>query len=282
MSMERGTGAGGLPVIRLTHGSGSRAEVYEHGAHVTSWVPAEGDEVLFLSRAAEFAPGVSIRGGIPVIFPQFASMGPLEKHGFARTRRWSWLGAGEEDGGVRGALWLRDDERSRALWPHAFEAELALTLGARSLAVRLSVRNPGPEPLRFTAALHTYLRVGELAQTELRGLGGVRYRDAAEDNRRGVEAEVLRFDGEIDRVYHGVDRPLLLRDPRLGRILRVEQAGFTDAVVWNPGPTAARELPDLEAAEQREMLCVEAAQVEVPVEVAGGAEWWGEQVLGVE
>ena len=76
--------------IRLVHTpSGASAEVYPHSAHVTSWIPAGGTEALFVSRAAHFQPGTAIRGGVPVIFPQFATFGPLPKHGFARLERWS-------------------------------------------------------------------------------------------------------------------------------------------------------------------------------------------------
>ncbi|HEX6371728.1 MAG TPA: hypothetical protein VF006_22595, partial [Longimicrobium sp.] len=64
--------AAALPKLRLSHASGATAEVYLHGAHVASWVPAGGTEALFVSRAATFAPGKAIRGGVPVIFPQFA------------------------------------------------------------------------------------------------------------------------------------------------------------------------------------------------------------------
>jgi glucose-6-phosphate 1-epimerase len=41
-------GNGGLPKVRITspHAVG---EMYLHGAHVTSWKPAGGEEVLFLS-----------------------------------------------------------------------------------------------------------------------------------------------------------------------------------------------------------------------------------------
>ena len=71
-------GRGGLEKVVLRSRDGALAEVYLHGAHVTSWRPAgTREERLFLSERSEFRGGAAIRGGIPVIFPQFAAEGPL-------------------------------------------------------------------------------------------------------------------------------------------------------------------------------------------------------------
>ena len=75
-----------------------RLKIYLHGAHVTSWVPAGGDERLFLSQKSEFRPGAAIRGGVPVIFPQFGGLGTLPKHGFARTLPWDLSSLGGDPG----------------------------------------------------------------------------------------------------------------------------------------------------------------------------------------
>src|SRR5690348_6301397 len=74
--------------IVLHSADGARADVFPYGAHVTSWMPAGGGGRLFLSERSAFGAGSAIRGGVPVIFPQFASTGPLPKHGFARTMEW--------------------------------------------------------------------------------------------------------------------------------------------------------------------------------------------------
>nr|GMC63366.1 putative glucose-6-phosphate 1-epimerase [Ipomoea batatas] len=45
--------------------------------------------MLFVSSKAIFKPPKAIRGGIPICFPQFSNLGPLEQHGFARNRFWT-------------------------------------------------------------------------------------------------------------------------------------------------------------------------------------------------
>src|ERR1700693_2463020 len=81
-------GKNGMSTVLLSHPSGSSADVYLNGAHVTSWIPAGGKEVLFMGKTATFRAGDPIRGGIPVVFPQFANTGPLPQHGFARKTEW--------------------------------------------------------------------------------------------------------------------------------------------------------------------------------------------------
>jgi hypothetical protein len=72
----------------VTAADGAQLTACAHGGHVLGWTPAGGRPRLWLSPTARCGPGLAIRGGIPVIFPQFAGRGPLPKHGFARDRAW--------------------------------------------------------------------------------------------------------------------------------------------------------------------------------------------------
>src|SRR5690349_3489687 len=128
-----------------------RAVVHEHGAHLTSRVPAGHEEAIFTSRQARFDGKAAIRGGVPVIFPQFGP-GSITKHGFARTARWTLDAHGTGDDGAPWArLVLRDDDATRATWPHAFALELVVRVGA-ALSMTLRVANTGDAPFAFTGA----------------------------------------------------------------------------------------------------------------------------------
>ena len=50
--------------------------------------------------------------------------------------------------------------------------------GRLCLKVALAVHNSGTRDFSVTAALHTYLRVADIAAVAVRGLQGVRYRDS--------------------------------------------------------------------------------------------------------
>ena len=270
-----------LPRLRLSHPSGAAAEAYLHGAHVASWMPAGGTEALFLSRAARFQPGTAIRGGVPVVFPQFADIGPLPKHGFARTQAWERVDADHPPGSaVR--LRLRDSGQTRGIWPHPFAAELAMEIGDDWLSLGLSIQNTGDSVFQFTAALHTYLRVGDVRRTTIHGLHGIRYRDRESGEQLRVDEErELSIRGEIDRVYLDAPPELRVDDAANGRTFRVAMAGFADTVVWNPWAAGAASMPDMRDDEYLEMICVEAAQVGAPVHLDAGAEWTGTQRIQV-
>ncbi len=276
-------GGGGLEKVVLRSRDGALAEVYLHGAHVTSWRPAgTGEERLFLSERSEYRAGAAIRGGIPVIFPQFAAEGPLPRHGFARTAEWKLLpevvDAAEDAGIASATLQLESTEATRAIWPAEFVAILGVQVGGDRLSVALGVRNVGSRAFSFTSALHTYLLVGDVGQAEIEGLHGVRYRESSVPGVLRVDVdEGVRIAGEIDRVYVDAPRRLVVRDAARTTVLVT--AGFRDVIVWNPGPERGAALADMEAGGDRRMLCVEAGAVQEPIVVEPGERWEGRQTL---
>ena len=267
----------GAPALRLATADGSSAIVMLHGAQVVSWIPAGGEERLYLSERARYGADTSIRGGVPVIFPQFSDFGPLPRHGFARICEWAIAETRHGTDFAVATLRLADSGLTRATWPHPFAAELTVAVGAERMDIELEVENPGRGPFRFTCALHTYLRVAEVETVRLEGLRGKRFRDQV-GGREGLDrADWLDVSEEIDRIYFGVADSLLLREPK--RTLRIQSESLPDVVVWNPWEEKCARLPDMPRDGFRRMLCVEAAAIERPVTLAPGESWWGRQAL---
>lgn len=265
------------PVLTLRAEDGATATIHRHGAHVTSWCPTDGDERLYLSAKSGFEGAAAIRGGVPIIFPQFAAEGPLPRHGFARTSTWSLGGVCRSaDGEAEMDLVLRDSPDTRAIWDAGFMAVVSVAIFGQQLAITLAVENVGDAPFSFTAALHTYFRVRDVAGAEIVGLRGARYRG---EDRSLVEdsAERLRIDGFLDRVYVGAPSHLELHEN--GRRMLIDAEGFPDAVVWNPGPERAAALADLDPGGERQFVCIEAAVVQEPVTLGPRRRWTGTQTL---
>lgn len=268
----------GQPALRLATASGARAVVALHGAQVLSWAPPGGEERLYLSPKAVFDGHSAVRGGIPVCFPQFADLGPLPAHGFARNRRWSLTTERSGKDFALAGLTLADDEATRALWPYAFSAELSILIEDSRLDLELEITNTGDEAFEFTAALHTYLAVREVEESRIEGLHGFSYRDKTNADRiQRDSGDALVIESETDRVYHEVNRPLLLREYH--RSLGVNADGFPDVVVWNPWIERSAAIADLPDDGFRRMLCIEAAAARQPVRVQPGESWWGRQTL---
>lgn len=251
----------GAPALHWRHASGATVTVLLRGAQVISWVDARGREGLYRSPLSPLAGVAPARAGIPVVFPQFGAAGPLPRHGLVRTGMWQFL---EPAPGSRLTAPLRLSWQHRAHqtpdWPHACTCVLQVQLDADTLTVTLEVHNQGPQPLPFCAALHTYLRVPDTAQTQLWGL------------RPGLQP--LSFDKALDQIHPDVPGAMCLHTP--GHRVDIAQSGFCDAVAWNPG--AHHGLGDLPAQGHREFVCVEAAQL-TPVQLPPGATWSGRQSL---
>jgi glucose-6-phosphate 1-epimerase len=272
----------GLPGLRLAGNLTGQAFIAAQGAQVLSWRPADGRERLYLSattgglrRAGEEA--AAIRGGIPVCLPQFSDRGPLIKHGFARNL--PWMLAERSANSV--VLTLRDDQASRSQWPYPFIATLTVMQAANSLEVRLAIANTGDQLFVFSTALHTYLRVDDIRNVRLLGLQNVAYQDATDHCVVKTQQESqLAIPGEVDRVYMAAPSTLQLLEEGHAP-LQISQQGFSDTVVWNPGPDKARALPDMPDQDWKHMLCVEAACAAEPVTLPAGAIWRGSQRLSL-
>jgi glucose-6-phosphate 1-epimerase len=260
----------------LTAADGAELIACAHGGHVLGWTPAGGWPRLWLSPTAECGPGLAIRGGIPVIFPQFAGRGPLPKHGIARDRSWQVIQARQDPA----ALWqavLTDDAGTRAIWPHRFELTLTARAEGDRLETTLAVRNTDAEEWAFTAALHTYLMLAD-PEALIHGLGGRQGEDNAAAGRAislDPPGAGLRATDTRDVAVPTVDQPLILADPVLGS-LAVTAAGFADRVLWNPGP--GHGLGDVPEGAERNFVCIESAELTAVV-VKPSATWQGTQTL---
>lgn len=270
------------PFLALRAPDGATARLHLDGAQVTSWIPAgETDDRLFVSARAEYGPGRSARGGIPVCFPQFGPFGALPQHGFARTTRWRVADHRDGSGTARLVLTEADVARDRppaecAAWPHPFRAGLLGRVEGNALEVTLEVTNTGDAPFAFTAALHPYFAVRDAFACEVHGLQGLRYRDALLAGAVLDEHDAtLAITGPLDRVYYAAPDALVLREPH--RSLRIAKRGFPDAVVWNPGTAGTSSRRDFVPGDERSMLCVEAGAIGAPVTLAPGARWSGTQ-----
>lgn len=274
-------GQGGLPKGILRHASGAEAEFYLFGANISSWCMPKHGQLLFMSPKADFSGTKPLRGGIPLVFPQFGS-GKLPSHGFARINPWSVKSTAVSSGGdVEVVLALSANDALRAMWPFEFEAQLQIILGA-NLKTVFTVKNFGTKDFAFNNALHTYFTVSDVQNVKLHGFKGLAYLDSLKNRAREMESrDILTFNCETDRIYVDAPGTLRIEDTGNKRTMNIEKNGMNDAVVWNPWIERCKAIGDLESDSYRKFVCVESCNAAASVTVGAGKTFSCSQVLRV-
>jgi len=254
-------GENGLPKRKVENALAS-AEVYLHGAHITDFQPKGHAPDLWMSPLAQFQPDKAIRGGVPVIWPWFGPHGTdssKPQHGFARTAEWQ-VSATEAlaDGSTQLQLRLTDNAETQALWPHAFELSLTVTVGTE-LKIELTSRNTGEQSFVAGGALHSYFAIGDVTQMVIEGLAGREYIDQLDGNQIKPQTGDVHIRREVDRIYVNSDDTCIIHDAVLRRQIQVKKSGSQTTVVWNPWKDKAKAMADFSDDGYQNMLCIEAA-----------------------
>lgn len=242
--------------------------VPERGGLLSGW-RCNGRELLYLDEVRFADPALSVRGGMPVLFPICGNLPAdqlplpqgsftLKQHGFARDLPWELK---ELEAGDGVGLILSESPTTQAMFPFPFRLQLELRPEPAALAISVLVDNPGPEPLPFAFGLHPYFAVTSLAAASLEGLP-----ERCFDHGTMAPAATALL---LERLEQGVDLlaqpagPVRLLDGQAGVALELQaEAPFNLAVVWSDPP--------------RSMVCLE------PWTAPRGALVTGERRLVVE
>lgn len=240
------------------------ARIALYGAQVLSFQPQGERDLLWLSADAHYAKGRSIRGGIPLCWPWFGPH-PDEPdkpaHGFARHGIWQLEQVRGDEQATELEFSLPPSPETQSLWPHAAKLVLRVLI-AESLRIELITTNTDNSPIEISAALHSYFAVSDISAIHIDGLDDTLFRDALNDDRICKQCGPVRFNAELDRVYHDTDADLIICDPALKRRIRITKGGSRSTVVWNPWIAKSARLGDIPEGGYRQMVCVETANVD--------------------
>jgi glucose-6-phosphate 1-epimerase len=291
----------GLEYVRLVSPSGASAEVYLYGGVVTSYKDAEGTEFIAVRPDAKMDGSKPISGGLSHCWPQVSCSvgktiispskhmsdtllllssitqfgpGEIQQHGFARNVFWDVKSSTD----TTVELEMLPSEYTKDMWDKEFACTFSVTLEDDQLNTNMLVKNTGSEgPFDFQAALHSYFTVSSLENLEITGsFEGKEFLnklvgDGGEMQREDRSA--ITISEEYDRVYKGVNDPVL-KDSGSGKALNVlNKAGWEDTVIWNPFGN--------EGMGFNEFVCVESVKFD-PVTLEAGSSWEGLLVLKPE
>ena len=236
------------------------ANIALQGAHVATFQPRGEEPVVWLSPHAKFAPGKSIRGGVPVCWPWFGAHktdSKLPGHGHARTSPWEVLETKAfPDGSTFIRFGLVESDATRAHWPHPSTAQLEVTVG-KSLRVELITTNTGNSSFELGEALHTYFQISDVEKMVIKGLENCEYLDKVQDFARFTQKDNIVIESEVDRVYVNTPAACVIEDKGLKRAIRISKEGSMSTVVWNPWTEKADKMGDFGENGHRGMVCVE-------------------------
>ena len=243
--------------VRNQHAS---ASISVQGAQVIRWAPTNEKPVIWLSKAASFVPGKSVRGGVPVCWPWFGPHATEPKfpgHGYARTIEWDVISSKAlDDGRTQLVFRLRENDASRGMWPHQTPVECHITVGD-TLEIELVTMNADVPMVTITEALHTYFEVGDIGKVQILGLEDTEFLDKVDGGQRKIQHGPVTIAGEVDRVYLDTRAECVIDDPVLQRKIHISKRGSDSTVVWNPWEAKASKMGDLGEEGYRHMVCVE-------------------------
>jgi galactose mutarotase-like enzyme len=141
----------------------SKIEVVpERGGIVTSWIV--GDQEIFYMDSERFThPELSVRGGIPILFPICGNMPnntythngqvyTLKQHGFAREMPWQV----DEKDQTGLSLVLTSTPETLAVYPFEFKVKFTYILTGNTLTIKQSYSNLSNQSMPFSAGTHAY------------------------------------------------------------------------------------------------------------------------------
>lgn len=159
--------------------------VPERGGIATSW-RVSGKEIFYLDAERFANPELTVRGGIPILFPICGNLPDntyrykgvprtLKQHGFARDLPWAAADRVTE-GKAALTLVLDSNDRTKAVYPFDFRLAFTYQIKGNALEIFQRYTNLSAEPMPFSSGLHPYFLAPDKSKLRFE-IPGMQYRD---------------------------------------------------------------------------------------------------------
>jgi galactose mutarotase-like enzyme len=221
----------------------SRLEIVpERGGIAIGW-EVEGKPILYLDTERYTDPALSVRGGIPILFPICGNLPndtytyedktyTLKQHGFARNLPWQVTERSSQDSASI-TLALESNAQTRGSYPFDFQVAFTYILKGNSLTIQQRYTNRSNSVMPFAAGFHPYFAVADKRQLQF-DLPATQFWD-------NVTKSVQPYPGYFDWDLEEIDAAFLNfpastvsvrdRDRNLQLTLSYEQS-FSTLVFW--------------------------------------------------
>lgn len=186
--------------------AGSQLEVVpERGGIITRW-RVQGQEILYLDTERFANPDLSVRGGIPILFPICGNLPDntytyngkqytLKQHGFARDLPWEVTDQVTQDK-VSLTLVLNSNEQTRAVYPFDFQLTFIYELQGNNLEIRQQYKNLSSIALPFSNGFHPYFVASDKTQLEFE----IPSQEFQDQRTKEIHAFKGNFDFNLDEI----------------------------------------------------------------------------------
>lgn len=187
--------------------SHSRLEIVpEKGGIVTDWT-IQGQKILYLDQERFKNPQLSVRGGIPILFPICGNLPDnifyyqdkqyiLKQHGFARDLPWEVISQ-STDTSANLVLSLKSNTESLKVYPFEFELKFTYKLKGNKLIIEQSYENKSQEKMPFSVGFHPYFYCSDKSKLKLE-IPAVEYCTKSGN-------KTYQFNGELDYSVEEID-----------------------------------------------------------------------------
>ncbi len=193
--------AGPTPTYLLSDlEASSQLELVPHrGGIATRW-QVKGQDILYFDEARFADPTLSVRGGIPILFPICGNLPnneykidgktyTLKQHGFARDLPWQAAEQATTDAASL-TLELNSSDVTLAQYPFAFKLSFTFLLAGYRLELRQRFTNLSDQLMPFSTGLHPYFLVSDKSQLE--------FEIPAAEFQNHLTGKVETFSGKFD------------------------------------------------------------------------------------
>ncbi len=197
--------------------------VPSRGGIITQW-QLQGEDILYLDKKRFQDPQLSIRGGIPILFPICGSLPEnaysynlqtyhLKQHGFARDLPWEVIDRNLESKASI-TLSLQSNEETLAVYPFEFSLVFIYTLVGNSLRIHQRYTNNSSLKMPFSTGLHPYFVAKDKSQLE--------FEIPASSYQNQITKETKIFDGNFN--FNEAEIDVAFRNPTEERSAIVDRS----------------------------------------------------------
>ncbi len=227
--------------------------------------------IIWLSDNAILDDSKSLRGGVPICWPWFGRHvkdKTQPSHGLVRNIAWAVNTFDYTSETFTIELSPTQCETVDFYVPEGVSLTQKITI-TDNLSIELTTNNQSKGNFEFSAALHSYFNIGEIADTEVIGLENSRYISEKTFWQFENAPKVYRFREQTDRIHFDQSEVVSIRSPLHN--IELSQTGHNCYIVWNPWKTVSDNTPGMGGDTWKGMLCIEPAAFKPSLNLKSGA-----------